>query len=249
MAASARPGLARWVSFCFALTLAVTSHAATLWSDLGATLAHETGDVTGIFGGAVKRDNTSTDTLYFKIHVDSLSDVSAEEYFAGFELFEGAERRLAVGNAMKAWAYSALHTSKQGEFNKYSGDFDLHSARPESTFVGVFKRYEQPRRGIERTIVFKVQYVAGEDDLVTVWLSPDLGAGAAETNQLESLTTQFKADCSFDEIHLRHGGGGDGWTFSDMAIATSFNDFVTGNSFEPGKPALAVASMAAVTSR
>lgn len=225
----------KWLVAGLALMTGLAIQATTLWSDLGATLAHETGDGADILGGAVKRDNTSTDTLYFKVHVDPLSDVSTEEYFAGFELFEGTERKLAVGNAMKAWAYSAFHTSEKGEFNKFSGDYDLHSARPESTAVGVFKLYEQPRRGIERTIVFKVQYVAGADDLVTVWLSPDLDGHAAETNQLESLTTRFKADCSFDEIHLRHGGGGDGWTFSDMAIATSFNDFVSGNDVNPGK--------------
>src|SRR4030095_8141787 len=109
---------------------------------------------------------------------ERLSAAMTEEYFAGFELFEGEERRLAVGIATKAWAYSAFHTSEKGEFNKFSGDFDLHSSRPESTGVGGFKQYEPPRRGNERTIVFKVRYVAGEDDLVTVWLSPDLGPGA-----------------------------------------------------------------------
>ncbi|WP_160164661.1 sensor histidine kinase [Pedosphaera parvula] len=222
------------VSFILSL-LCCSSQAGTLWNDLGSTLAHETGDGQDILGGAVKRDDTSTDTLYFKFHVDPLSDASTEEYFAGFELFEGKTRGLAVGNAMKAWAYSAFHTSETGESNKVSGDLDLHSSHPESTAVGVFKQYEQPRAGIERTIVFKVQYIAGEDDLVTVWLSPDLNAGATETSQPESLTTRFKANCSFNEIHLRHGGGGGGWTFSDMAIATSFNDFTASSGIEPGK--------------
>ncbi|MDD5139551.1 MAG: two-component regulator propeller domain-containing protein [Verrucomicrobiales bacterium] len=221
---------------CFTIALfCFSARAVTLWNDLGATLVHDTGDGQDILGGAVKRDDTATDTLYFKFHVDPLSDVSTEEYFAGFELFDGETRGLAVGNAMKAWAYSAFHTSDKGELNTVSGDFDLHSSRPESTAVGVFKKYEQPRRGIDRTIVFKVQYVAGEDDLVTVWLSPDLEAGATETNQPENLTTSFKANCSFNEIHLRHGGGGGGWTFSDMAIATAFSDFVAPSGIEPGK--------------
>ncbi|MDB6122270.1 MAG: Two component regulator, sensor protein [Pedosphaera sp.] len=222
------------VGFTLAL-LCFSTQAATLWNDLGATLAHDTGDGQDILGGAVKRDDTSTNTLYFKFHVDPLSDVSTEEYFAGFELFDGKTRGLAVGNSMKAWAYSAFHTSENGELNKVSGDFDLHSSHPESTAVGVFKQYEQPRGGIERTIVFKVQYVAGEDDLVTVWLSPDLNAGATEVSQPEALTTRFKANCSFNEIHLRHGGGGGGWTFSDMAIATSFSDFTASGGIEPGK--------------
>src|SRR5207247_5490556 len=87
--------------------------------------------------------------------------------------------------------------------------------------------YELPRRGIENTIVFRVKYVPGTDDVVTVWLNPDLAPGATEAGQLESSTTTFNANASFNQIHLRHGGGGEGWTFSDMAIATAFGDLMT----------------------
>ncbi len=83
-----------------------------------------------------------------------------------------------------------------------------------------------PRHDNERTIVFRVQYVPGGDDIVTVWLNPNLSRGATDKNQLESLATKFKANASFNQIRLRHGGGGNGWIFSDMAIATSFSDFV-----------------------
>ncbi|MBC7816843.1 MAG: histidine kinase, partial [Planctomycetaceae bacterium] len=38
----------------------------------------------------------------------------------------------------------------------------------------------------------------------------------------------------FDEIRLRHGGGGEGWNFSDLAVATSFSDFVDTSSAKPG---------------
>jgi len=66
---------------------------------------------------------------------------------------------------------------------------------------------------------------------VTVWLNPSLGRGASENNQPEQLTTKFKARATFNQIRLRHGkgdkgDGGNGWIFSDMAIATSFDDFV-----------------------
>jgi signal transduction histidine kinase len=81
-------------------------------------------------------------------------------------------------------------------------------------------------QGVERTIVFKVQYVSGEDDLITVWLDPKLTHGATADNQPQNLTTKFKANASFDQIRLRHNGGGNGWIFSKMAVATSFNDFV-----------------------
>ncbi len=206
---------------------ATRSSAAVLWSDLSATLVYQTGVGSDILGGALKRDDTSTDALYFKFHVDPLSDTSTEEYFAAFELYERDEGRLGVGNALKAWAYSAFIEDGSGDANK-APDYgiDLHSSRPEASGRGTYFDYENPHRGLEITIIFKVQYVAGGDDLVTVWLNPDLGPGASEAAQPESLITRFSANASFDEIHLRHGGGGGGWVFSDMEIATSFSDFV-----------------------
>jgi signal transduction histidine kinase/ligand-binding sensor domain-containing protein len=205
----------------------VCSRAAVLWSDLGATLVHETVEGSDILNGALKRDGSSTDTLYFKFHVDPLSDASTEEYLAAFELYEGGEERLGVGNDLKAWAYSAFKTIDTGESGKATDYIDLHSSRPEPAGPGTFFTYEHPHRGLESTIVFKVQYVAGGEDLVTVWLNPDLGPGASEASQPESLITRFNANASFDEIHLRHSGGGSGWIFSDLEIATSFSDFTT----------------------
>ena len=216
------------------LICANTMQAAVLWSDLGTTLVHDTGVGFDILGGAVKEDDSFTNTLYFKVHVDPLSDASTEEYFAAFELYEGDKERLGIGNALKAWAYSAFRADANGESHEGSDYIDLHSSRPEPSTPGTSVIYENPHRGIECTIVFKVQYVLGGDDLVTVWLNPDLGPGATEGAQPESLITRFNANASFNEIHLRHGGGGDGWIFSDMAIATSFGDFVALNSNESG---------------
>jgi ligand-binding sensor domain-containing protein/signal transduction histidine kinase len=206
--------------------------AVVLWSDLGSTLAHDTGPGSDVLGGVVRRDDTAADTLYFKFHLDPLSDVTTEEYFAGFQLFEDDTPRLGVGNSLKAWAYSAFNTSEIGESNRVFGDFDLRSSQPESKGLGSFYNYELPRRDVERTVVFKVQYVPGKDDLVTVWLNPDLSPGATEENQTIDRTTTFKANACFNQIRLMHGGGGPGWNFSDMAIATSFSDFVTRQSSE-----------------
>jgi ligand-binding sensor domain-containing protein/signal transduction histidine kinase len=219
-----------------------TAVAVVLWSDLGATLIHDTGAgssfLTGsamdILGGAVRADDSSTNTLYFKFHVDPLSDVNTEEYFAALQFYEGDTERLGVGDSLKAWAYSAFNTDETGAANKIFGDVDLHSATPEPAALGTNLSYEFPRRGNERTIVVKVQYVAGGKDIVTVWLNPDLTPGATETSQPENLITRFTADASFNQIRLRHGGGGGGWTFSDMAIATSFGDFVASSSIESG---------------
>src|SRR5579864_4757938 len=70
---------------CLLLIWVCSSPAVTLWSDSGSTLAHDTGSGTDILEGAVKRDDTSNDTLYFKFHFNPLSDISNEEYFAAFE--------------------------------------------------------------------------------------------------------------------------------------------------------------------
>jgi signal transduction histidine kinase len=73
--------------------------------------------------------------------------------------------------------------------------------------------------------------VPGGEDLVTAWLEPDLSQGATAENQPDNITTKLKANASFDELRLRHEGsgrdaGGNGWIFSGMAMATSFDDFV-----------------------
>jgi ligand-binding sensor domain-containing protein/signal transduction histidine kinase len=201
--------------------------AAILWSEPGAMLVHDSGAGRDILDGALKRDDSSQDTLYFRFHVSPLSDSSTEEYYAAFELFEGDNERLGIGNALEAYAYSAFFATREPEgVNPAGGYVDLHSASVEPAGTRVASSYELPRRGQERTIVFKVQYVPNGDDLITVWLNPDLSAGATEIHQSESLTTRFSANGSFDEVRLRHGGRGDGWVFTDLAIATSFADFV-----------------------
>src|SRR5258707_351574 len=56
--------------------------AVVLWNDPEATLVNENGAGSDILGGAVKRDDSANDTLYFKFHVDPLSDQTTEDYFA-----------------------------------------------------------------------------------------------------------------------------------------------------------------------
>ena len=227
----------------FAVALAFSAHAVILWNDPDTTLVHQNGLGNDILGGALKRDDTSNDSLYFKFHVDPLSDKDTEEYFAAFELFDGNTERLGVGNALKAWAYSAFfRASESRDSNNPALYIDLHSQKPEFPANSGAGSYENPRRGTGVTIVFKVQYVSGEDDLLTVWLNPDLDPGANEASQLENLTTRFNANASFDEIRLRHAGQGDGWSFSDLAIATSFTDFVDFSGSRPGEPAVDIAT-------
>jgi ligand-binding sensor domain-containing protein/signal transduction histidine kinase len=223
-----------WVAALLVLFCATPVQAVILWGDPGAMLIFDNGAGRDILEGAVKRDDSSNDTLYFKFHVDPQSDSTTEEYFAAFQLYEADAERLAVGNALKAWAYSAfIGQDRLTETGPAPAYVDLHSSVLDQSAAGTTASYELPRRSVERTIVFKVQYVAGGDDLVTVWLNPDLSPGANEVYQSESLTTRLSANAAFDELRLRHGGGGTGWIFSGLAIGTSFADFVDSSSAKP----------------
>ncbi len=212
--------------------LVVPAHATILWQDPGARVVHNTGEGVDILGGKLKRDDQASDTLYFRVHIDPISDVLSEHYMAGMQLFEGNRERLGVGNAMEAWGYSAFNTAELGPSNHEAGEFNFQSAHPEPANLGLFWPYEVVHKGVERTIIFKVQFIPGGDDQVTVWLDPELGPGATDKNQPANITTTFKAKATFDQIRLRHNpapsdhDGGNGWIFSDMAIATSFNDFL-----------------------
>jgi two-component sensor histidine kinase len=197
-----------------------------LWRDPAPRVIHNTPEGVDILGGVVQRDDKASDALFFKFKVDPLSDAATEPYFAVFQLFAGDEPRLAVGNAPEAWGYSAFYTAETGPSNAVPGEFNLMSAQPEAAALGAVKPYEIVRHNQQRTLIFKVQFIPDADDLVTVWLSPNLGRGANEENQSEQITTKFKANATFDQIRLRHEGGGNGWIFSDMAVATSFRDFV-----------------------
>jgi signal transduction histidine kinase/ligand-binding sensor domain-containing protein len=210
------------------------AHAVVLWSNFDPITVVTNGPGTDLLGSAVKRDDVANDTLYFKFHVEPISDETTEPYVAALELFEDDTERLGVGNALEAWAYSAFFPGAQSSGVPPAGYLDLRSARPDPNALAHLANYQCPRRGEAATIVFKVQYVPHGEDLVTVWLNPDLGPGANEMNQAEALTTRFNANASFDELRLRHGGNGGGWTFSDLAIATAFNDFVDSSSAQPG---------------
>lgn len=209
-----------------ALTFAQSASAVILWSDPDARAIHNTPATIDLLGGAAHRNDTADDALYFKFEVDPLSDLASEPYSAGFQLIEGDTPHLAIGNALEAWGYSAYNTSETNTLAGAAGEYDFKSSNPEAEGLGSFKPYELPRHNEKRTIVFKVQYVPGGDDLITVWLNPNLSRGDTDENQPENLTTHFKAKAAFDQIKLSHQGGGNGWIFSKMSIATSFSDFV-----------------------
>lgn len=187
------------------------THAAVLYHLTGPQLVNE---ANVSLSPGVSRDNSATGTLYFRYTVTNpASNSTTENYFAGLQFNESGSERLGIGNTWDFYAYSAFATA--------TGDRDLRSANPDGT-NGSGDPYQLVESTDMTTIVFRVDYVNGGDDTITVWLNPNLGL--TETAQSSSLTTNFFANATFNDIVLREGGGGDGWTFSDVAIAESFSE-------------------------
>ncbi|HTB84158.1 MAG TPA: sensor histidine kinase [Candidatus Sulfotelmatobacter sp.] len=195
------------------------AHATILWSQPGTVLVHDNNDGKDILHGAIApQDANSSRTLYLNFRVDPLSDAATEAisfYSCGVFFYEKGVEHLGIGNGWEALAYSAIHID-----GGKMGLQDFYSANPD-----LGKDWEYVRKGIPKTIVAKIEFRPGKDAHVTVWLAPDLDPGATENNQSTNLITQFDANATFDEIRLVHRGAGDGWNFSQVAIATAFEDF------------------------
>jgi hypothetical protein len=182
------------------------SHAAVLYTYAGATIDEESTSLPSL---GLSRTTTATGTLYFKYTVTNpASNSNTENYYAGMSFYESGNERLGVGNGWQPWAYSAFGPN---------GNFDLKSANPEPGGV-----YQLVRAADTITIVFRVDYLSGSNDNITVWLNPDMGL--TEAAQSSSLVTTFTADATFNDIQIREGGGGSGWAYSNIAIAENSTD-------------------------
>lgn len=191
-----------------------------LWEHPDAILVCNNGAGEDILHGAIQpRDANSFGTLYFRIRVDPIADTATKvirSFEAGFMLVQNGKEHLGIGNAEGAMAYSALHVPKAPK-----GFQDLKSSVPDPPYS-----YEFMRAGSPRYIVFKIDYVPNQDARVTVWLNPNLSAGATEFNQASNIVVNFEADATFDEFRLVHRGYGGGWKFSEMVVGTSFEDML-----------------------
>lgn len=197
-----------------------TARAVVLWSHPETILVRDNDKGEDVLHGTIKPQNSnSVGTLYFRFRADPLSDTAAKvisEFEAGFMLVEKGEEHLGIGNSKGAMAYSALHVPKAPK-----GFQDLNSRMPDGSFT-----YEYIRTGSPKYFVFKIEYVPGQDARVTVWLDPDLSIGATEFNQSTNIVVHFEANATFDEFRLIHRGFGGGWKFSQMLVATSFEDLL-----------------------
>lgn len=190
-----------------------------LWSHPDEVLVRDNGKGEDILRGAIKpHTSDSSGTLYFRVLVDPVADTATKWikiFEAGFMLVENGQERLGMGNSGDAMAYSALNVPKAPK-----GFKDLNSSRPD------LLTYEYMRAGVPRYLVWKIEYVPGQDARITAWLNPNLSVGASEFNQDTNIVVQFEANACFDEFRLVHRGYGGGWKFSQMLVGSSFEDLL-----------------------
>ncbi len=201
---------------------------AVLWSHPKTVRVCNNGKGEDILRGAIKpRNRNAIGTLYFRIKISPISDTVAKwvrPFEAGFMLVENGVEHLGVGNSEGAMAYSALNVPKAPK-----GFQDLNSGTPDLPFT-----YEYMRAGSPRYIVLRVEYIPGQDAHVTAWLHPDLSSGMTEFNQPANIVVNFEANATFDEFRLIHRGYGSGWEFSQMLVATSFEDLLIQHFWQRG---------------
>jgi signal transduction histidine kinase len=212
---------------CTLLSNSLTARAAILWSQAGPILVHNSGAGKDLLHGAIPpQGSNSSRTLYLKFRVDPYSDAAMEGtgistfYEAGVYFFEKDAEHLGIGNGLQATAYSAINVPTNVPGVRW-GSLDFYSAEPE-----LGKEYQCVRKGTPVVFLVKIEYIPGYDAHVTVWLNPNLSLDATEANQPTNIVTHFDANATFDEIRLLHRGPGDGWKFSNLAIASSFEDFI-----------------------
>lgn len=173
------------------------------------------------------RDDTSSGTVYFRYTVTNPPGPFDSGYFTcGMQLAlnGGATQTLFVGKTFWDWPYDTYAPSLFDPNNYNAADIYLNSATPEAGAA-----YQYIRDTDVTTTIICVQYIPGTNDVVTIWLNPDLTV--SESSQSTNLITSFQNNCSFSEVDLLNinydggtaaGGAGSGvWVYSDVVIATT----------------------------
>jgi autotransporter-associated beta strand protein len=153
----------------------------------------------GLIGGA-----NASGTLYFSFLArNASSSLDGSEDFAGLQLYDGAIEVLGIGNNWGAWAYSLFGISGDVDLTNNAGGFLSMNAN-----VHLF--------------VARIDYAAGGDDTVVVWMDPDISASEGSQGNLYRRT--FTGNARFNRIALRSGSNNNdnSWDFDEIRFGSSW---------------------------
>ncbi|MBT8044701.1 MAG: PEP-CTERM sorting domain-containing protein [Verrucomicrobiae bacterium] len=164
-------------------------------------------DTTNDTGNWIDNYNDSADsgTLYYSFDItidNNVGETGGGGFFTALQLYDGDSERIAIGNNWRSvnWSYFG------------GGDGDLNGPVPYLI-------------GQTVNIAARVDFNAGANDSITIWLNPV--AGVAEGSQALSATTSVSdRNAQFNNIRLRAGNGTGATTFNNIIFATEFADVV-----------------------
>jgi len=176
----------------------------------------------GLVDGGLIGGPSVNGTLYYSFLARNAStSLDGTEDFAGVQLYRNGAEVFAAGNNWDAWAYSTFGIGGDGDLLRPSDngwkamDNDIH------------------------LFVVKIQFAAGGDDTVTVWMDPDLTqteAGQPNTVYRRTVT----GDASFNQVAVRSGSSdnNNSWDFDEIRFAGTWGDVT------PTAPAITVQPVA-----
>lgn len=157
---------------------------------------------------SIIRTASSSDTLYFRVTIDPDYNMGGTDY-AGLMLYNGdgggTNGRIGIGNYWTTANYSLI-----GLGSGAPGDVNLVDAT-----TGLAQPVLASDTAV--TLAFRIEYSSSGNDTLTAWLNPDFSA----PDTAQAYSTTIVKDLPFDRISLREGGGGGGWTFTDVQVATT----------------------------
>jgi len=170
----------------------------------------------GIPLAGISRDDTASDSLYFRFTANptSIGDGGYTDAFAGLQLWQARQEGIGIGNRFGSptWSYFGANNASE---QPTSGDLNSSHPNPASPF-------ELISENTPRTFLMRVDYKPGQDDVITVWMQPE---DVFDDAQSTFATTTFIADASFDEMRVRAGSHADAaiWEFSDIHVSKQLN--------------------------
>lgn len=194
------------VTALIAVAFLGNAQATVLFSNAGPIDVSGGGTGTSLAAG-LSRYSGATGTMYVGFTIEPRSfdnSQTAANTYTALQMYTGTSEGFAVG---KSWAPTSYGT--------FGGEVS-------DTSINIV---EDAKLQIPRRLVYKVQYNGTSKATVTIWKDPIpyLSESAQPTAKTTSLAN---VNCWFDDLRVRAGDGGTTYWYSDIVIATTFDEVV-----------------------
>lgn len=147
-------------------------------------------------------------TLYLSFWVRAYFN-TGENAYGGLHLSRGGDTTgVLIGNSLPAWAF--------GLFYPPTGtSVDLNNENGSGSYLDVDTN--------PHLVVGRINYVAGGDDTLTVWLDPNPATDETTQNSASTYMGSLTGDMSFNRFFFRGGPSGKQFDYGQMSFGTTWN--------------------------